>query len=46
MSNSAPMRVIKGQDPKVAGVKSKLASGAPVKSKAGKNQAKAGKAKC
>lgn len=45
MSNSAPMRVMKGQDPMVRGTKSKLAAGAAVKSKAGKNQAKPGKAK-
>jgi hypothetical protein len=45
VSNSAPMRVMKGQDPMVKGTKSKIAAGAPVKSKAGKNQMKPGKAK-
>lgn len=44
MSNSAPMRIMKGQDPVVRGLKSKVAKGAPVKSKAGKNLSKPGKA--
>ena len=45
MSNSAPMRVLKGQDPAVMGTKSKIAPGSPVKTKAGKNQSKPYKAK-
>lgn len=44
MSNSAPMRILKGQDPVANGLKTKVAKGAPVKSKAGKNLGKSGKA--